>query len=252
MADEQFKGRVVCVTGGASGIGYACAATFARKGASVVLADLDEDAGRQAESGLREQGGDVVFSKVDVSQPEQVAIMVETAIQSFGRLDWAVNNAGIVGEQGPTGSYSLEGWRQVINVNLNSVFYSMRYEIPRMLENGGGSIVNMSSILGAVGFVGSPAYAAAKHGIVGLTQSAALEYAKLGIRVNAVGPGIIRTPLVEHNLDQESQVDTGAMHPIGRMGEPQEVANLVSFLCSDQASFITGAFYLIDGGYTAQ
>lgn len=252
MTDKEFEGKVAVVTGGALGIGYACAAKLAGSGAKVVLADLNEESGLRAVEEIQGEGGEVVFTRVDVGQPEQVAAMVETAIQHFGRLDIAVNNAGIGGEQAPTGSYSLEAWQQVININLNSVFYSMRYEIPRMLETGGGAIVNMSSILGSVGFANSAAYVAAKHGVNGLTQSAALEYAKLGIRVNAVGPGFIRTPMIENNLDEASQEAISALHPVGRMGEAQEVADLVAFLCSDKASFITGAYYLVDGGYTAQ
>jgi NAD(P)-dependent dehydrogenase (short-subunit alcohol dehydrogenase family) len=178
--------------------------------------------------------------------------MVDAAIQAFGRLDIAINNAGIGGESNPTGAYSIDGWRKVIDINLNSVFYCLRYEIPRMLESGGGAIVNMASILGAVGFANSPAYVAAKHGVVGLTKSAALEYAKQGIRINSVGPGFITTPLVAGGLDEATQAALSGLHALGRMGEPQEVANLVVFLCSDQASFLTGGYYLVDGGYTAQ
>lgn len=252
MTEWQFDGKVAIVTGGAVGIGYACAETLAGGGAKVVLADIDEESGRQAVSDLEAAGGEAVFVRADVGQPEAVEAMVEAAIDSYGRLDIAVNNAGIGGESAPTGSYSIEGWQKVININLNSVFYCMRYEIPRMLENGGGVIVNMASILGSVGIANSPAYVAAKHGIVGLTKSAALEYGTQGLRINSVGPGFIVTPLIENSLDQETQAALRSMHAMQRMGESEEVAALVAFLCSDEASFLTGGYYLVDGGYTAQ
>lgn len=252
MAERQFDGKVAIVTGGASGIGAACSATLARGGAKLVIADLNEAEGDRIVAEIKASGSDAIFTRTDVARPEDVEAMVDAAIQSFGRLDIAVNNAGIGGESNPTADYSIEGWRKVIDINLNSVFYCMRYEIPRMLESGGGAIVNMASILGTVGFATSPAYVAAKHGVVGLTKSAALEYAKQGIRINSVGPGFIITPLLAGALDEAAQTALSGMHAVGRMGEPQEVANLVVFLCSDQASFLTGGYYLADGGYTAQ
>lgn len=252
MSDQQFSGKVAIVTGGASGIGEACAMAFARGGAKVVVADLNNELGDRVVAAAKEAGGDAIFVRVDVGQPESVDQMVQATIAAFGRLDIAVNNAGIGGEQNPVGNYSVEGWRKVIDINLNGVFYCMRYEIPRMLEQGGGAIVNMASILGSVGFANSAAYVAAKHGVVGLTKSGALEYSKQGLRINSVGPGFIKTPLLEGTLDDQTQAYLSNLHAIGRMGESQEVANLVAFLCSDQASFLTGGYYLVDGGYTAQ
>jgi len=251
-ASFNFDGKVALVTGGASGIGEACVLTFARGGANVLIADLNAEPGEQTVAAAQQAGGNARFVRVDVADPASVAQMVDAAIQAFGRLDLAVNNAGIGGEAKPTGDYSLESWQKVIDVNLNGVFYCMRYEIPRMLEQGSGVIVNMASILGSVGFATAPAYVAAKHGVVGLTKAAALEYSRQGLRINAVGPGFIKTPLLAANLDEQAQTYLSGLHAIGRMGEAQEVADLVAYLCSEQASFLTGGYYLADGGYTAQ
>ena len=250
-ASGQFKNKVALVTGGASGIGEACALTFARRGAKVAVVDLNDELGEKTAAAARQAGAEAIYLRVDVSDPAAVEKMVADTVKAFGRVDIAVNNAGIGGETNPTGAYSIEGWRKVIDINLNGVFYCMRHEIPQMLMQGSGVIVNMTSILGTVGFANSAAYVAAKHGILGLTKTAALEYAKQGIRINSVGPGFIKTPLLD-SLDEKTRAYLSGLHAMGRMGEAQEVADLVAYLCSDQASFLTGGYYLVDGGYTAQ
>jgi len=252
LAPYDFTNKVAIVTGGGSGIGEACAHTIARLGANLVVADFDDANGRRVADAIRTAGGTASFVRVDVSDPTQVEEMVAQTVDIFGGLNVAVNNAGIGGAQAPTGEYPLDSWRQVMGVNLDGVFYGMRYEIPAMLESGGGSIVNMASILGSVGFANSLAYVAAKHGVLGLTKTAAIEYSAKGIRVNSVGPGFIRTPLLEANLDEPTLGAIASMHPIQRLGEAREVADLVAFLCSDEASFCTGGYYLVDGAYTAQ
>jgi NAD(P)-dependent dehydrogenase (short-subunit alcohol dehydrogenase family) len=177
---------------------------------------------------------------------------VEESIKTYGTLDIACNNAGIGGPIAPTGEYPIDGWNKVINTNLSGVFYGMHYQIPAMLKKGGGVIVNMASILGTVGTANSPAYVAAKHGVVGLTKSTALEYAQRNIRVNSVGPGYIMTPLLTNNLSDEVLKYVETLHPVKRLGKPEEVAELVLFLSSDKSSFITGSYYPVDGGYLAQ
>lgn len=252
MSAYDFNEKVAIVTGGGSGIGESCAKLLAEFGASVLVADLDEDGGNRVVNEIEGDGGTASFFSVDVSKPDQVEEMVSTAVDRHGGLHMAVNNAGIGGAQAPTGEYPLDSWRQVISVNLDGVFYGMRYQIPAMLDSGSGAIVNMASILGSVGFANSSAYVAAKHGVVGLTKAAALEYGASGIRINSVGPAFIRTPLLDANLDQETMDALSGMHPLQRLGDPVEVAELVAFLLSDEASFLTGAYYLADGGYTSQ
>ncbi|MEX2280040.1 MAG: 3-oxoacyl-ACP reductase FabG [Acidimicrobiia bacterium] len=252
MPTYDYENKVAIVTGGGSGIGEAVALTLAANGAKVVVADLDQAGGERVAKEVDAAGGIATFMLVDVSQAEQVEKMVRDTVELYGALHVAVNNAGIGGPQAPVGEYPLDGWKTVMGVNLDGVFYGMRYEIPAMLEAGGGAIINVASILGSVGFGNAPAYVAAKHGVVGLTKTAAIEYSALGIRVNSVGPGFIRTPLLDKNLDEATLDAVAGMHPIQRLGTAQEVADLVAFLGSDAASFCTGAYYLVDGAYTAQ
>jgi NAD(P)-dependent dehydrogenase (short-subunit alcohol dehydrogenase family) len=249
----NLTGGVALVTGAASGIGRSVALLYARAGARVGVSDIAEDEGAETVRLIEESGGEAVFVGADVSKPEQCEALVAEVVSRFGRLDFACNNAGVSGEANPTGEHSIEGWDRVIAVNLSSVFYCMRYEIPAMLETGGGAIVNMASILGTVGFATAPGYVAAKHGVVGLTRTAAIEYATQDIRVNAVAPAFISTPLISH-LEEEQATNQMlvSLHPIGRLGTADEVAELVIFLSSEQASFITGAYYPVDGGYLAR
>lgn len=246
---QLLKDKVSLVTGGGSGIGEAIAHSLADAGSTVVVADLSDVAAKTVATDI----GDRAYAEVaDVSDPESMRELIERVVRQHGRLDVAVNNAGISGATAPVGEYPIESWRQVMSVNLDGVFYSMRYEIPAMLDSGGGSIINMGSVLSSVGFGQAGAYVAAKHGLVGLTKSAAIEYSKDGIRVNAVGPGFIETPLLRQPESAEIVAGVAALHPIGRLGQPEEVANLVTFLASDDASFISGSYYTVDGAYTAQ
>ena len=244
-----LKNKVAIVTGGGSGIGCQIALKFAYEGASVIVSDLNEDGGLKTVSQIREHGGRANFLKSNTAIPADCENLVHEAVSRFGALHIAVNNAGIAGPSAPIGEYPLDGWEKVISINLSGVFYGMHYQIPTILKSGGGSIVNLSSILGQVGFANSPAYVAAKHGVVGLTQNAALEYSSKGIRINSVGPGFIKTPMVENALPPEAMSALVAMHPMGRLGEASEVAELVLWLCSDKASFVTGSYYPVDGGY---
>jgi NAD(P)-dependent dehydrogenase (short-subunit alcohol dehydrogenase family) len=244
------------VTGGASGIGRATALTFAREGAKLIIADMNAEGGQQTVHMITEKGGDATFVRVDVSQATAVEAMLRKTVETYGRLDCAHNNAGI-GARPRVLLHELseESWDRVLDINLKGVWLCMKYEIIQMLAQGGGTIVNTASIMGLVGsWSRSGAYNASKHGVVGLTKTAALEYAKSGIRVNAVCPGYIRTPLIEAALtsNPEMEAQIVARHPVGRMGRPEEIAEAVVWLCSDAASFVTGHTMTVDGGYVAQ
>ena len=247
----EFTGRTALVTGGASGIGRAVADRLAAGGASVVIADLNPDGAAGAAEEITAGGGRASAVRVDVTEPESVRDAVAFTTGTYGALHLAVNNAGIGGASALTGDYPLQEWRRVVDTNLTGVFLCLRYELPEILAAGGGSVVNMASILGTNGFPGSAASAAAKHGVVGLTKTAALEYADRGVRVNAVGPGFIDTPLLHRSesVDFEQLV---SLHPVGRLGTAAEVAELTAFLLSERASFVDGGYHLVDGAYSAR
>jgi len=216
-----------------------------------VVSDISEANGEAVVDEIKKKGGEAFFIKADTSKPEEHKTLVEQTIKQYGSLDIAVNNAGIGGPFGLTGEYPIEGWQKVMDINLSGVFYGLRYQIPAMLKKG-GSIVNIASILGSAGAKMSPAYVATKHGVVGLTRAAALEYADKKIRINSVGPGYIKTPLVMNSLDKSALDALVGLHPIGRLGEAEEIAELILWLASPKSSFVTGAYYPADGGYLAQ
>lgn len=252
--DYKLKGKVVFITGASTGIGRATAMQFAKSQASVVIADINMDAGPQTANLIKEQGGIAEFMKCDVSKESEVKAAIEKTVKIFGGIDYAFNNAGIEGEQGLTAGGTSDNWNKVLQTNLSGVYFCMKYEIPEMLKRGSGSIVNCASIAGLIGFPGISAYTAAKHGVVGLTKAAALEYAKQKIRVNAVCPGVIQTPMIDRFVHGEAQAlqQLSAGEPVGRLGQPEEISEAVLWLCSEASSFVTGHSLAVDGGWVAQ
>jgi NAD(P)-dependent dehydrogenase (short-subunit alcohol dehydrogenase family) len=249
---KTLEDKVAIVTGAGSGIGKAIALLYAKEGASIVVSDIDEKGGTDTVASIKALGGKAIFLNADTSKADDSKKLVQAAIREFGGLHIAVNNAGIGGPLKPVGEYPIDGWEKVISINLSGVFYGLRYQIPAIISSGGGSIVNMASILGKVGTKFAAAYVAAKHGVIGLTETAALEYADQKLRINAVGPGYITTPLLTKSLDEKAMKGLESLHPIGRLGTSEEVAELCLWLNSDKASFVTGSYYNIDGGYLAQ
>lgn len=250
----DFSGKVAFVTGGASGIGRATALAFAEAGAWVAIADINDDGGLQTAHMIQESGGEAVYFKCDFGNVAATEHVVHSVVKQMGRIDCAFNNAGIEGESASTADCTVENWHRTIDINLRGTWLCMKHEIHTMLKQGGGTIVNCSSVAGLVGFAQSPAYVASKHGMIGLTKTAALEYAKQNIRVNAVCPGIIQTPMIDRatNKNEALKVQLIAAEPIGRMGTPEEVAAAVLWLSSGQSTFVTGQALAVDGGWVAQ
>ncbi len=250
--EKTFEGTVAFVTGGSVGIGRATALAFANRGARVAIADVQD--GSETVERVREAGSEALYVPCDVADEASVKKAVEHTVKTFGRLDAAFNNAGVEGHSAPTHECTVDNWDRTLAVNLRGIWLCMKYELPHMLRQGKGAIVNCASIAGLVGFPGLPAYVASKHGVVGLSKTAALEYAKQGIRVNVVCPGVIKTSMIDRFTGKDKAVEQGFadMEPVGRLGQPGEVAEAVVWLCSDRASFVTGDALAVDGGWIAQ
>ncbi|AMN47774.1 hypothetical protein ACG33_11830 [Steroidobacter denitrificans] len=251
---NMLKDKVVLVTGGASGIGAVAANAFAREGAAVVLADIQLEAGAKIAESICDAGGKALFVKADVTLEADVKDMVTTTVKTFGRLDCAFNNAGVESTPGDTVQCTNENWDRTININLRGIWWCMKYEIPEMIKTGGGAIVNSSSIAGMIAFPGLPAYVASKHGVIGLSKNAALEFATQNIRVNALCPGVIHTAMIDRLTHGEEQAERAMAEgaPMGRMGTPEEIARTALWLCSDESSFVTGHALVADGGWVAR
>jgi NAD(P)-dependent dehydrogenase (short-subunit alcohol dehydrogenase family) len=249
-----IRNSVAIVTGASSGIGRAAAMRFAAEGANVVAADVDADGGAATVDTIHEDGGEATFVETDVSDRDDVEAMIATAVERYGGLDFAFNNAGIEGRNDSLVDQSDDDWERIVDVNLKGVFLGLQAQIPAMMDDGGGAIVNTSSIAGVVGFQGVSPYVASKHGVIGVTKTAALEYARDGVRVNAISPGVIETPMVERASTANPEMIEGVSEatPMGRIGEPEEIGDAAVWLCSADASFVTGETLVIDGGYVSQ
>ncbi len=250
----EFDGKIVLITGGGAGIGRATALAFAQEGAKVVIGNRNRERGEETVSLIRDNGGEASFLQTDVSSEEDVRALAEHTVSTYGRLDVAFNNAGVEGVMAPVADQTVENYHYIMDINVKGVWLSMKYQIRQMLKTGGGAIVNNSSVAGLIGARGIGIYCASKHAVMGLTKSAALEYSAQGIRINTVNPAVIDTSMADRLADGFGATtdDMHAMHPIGRMGEADEVANAVLWMCSDKASFVTGTGLCVDGGYTAQ
>lgn len=250
---KLLDGKTALVTGAGSGFGKAMSLLYAEEGAKIIVSDISIENGEETVHEIKQKGGEAIFIEADVSRPEDNERIVKEATKAFGSLDIAFNNAGIGGASALIGDYPIEDWDRIIKINLSSVFYGMHYQIPQMLKNGGGVIVNMASILGQVGFAGAAGYVAAKHGVVGLTKNVALEYGTRGIRANSVGPGFVDTNLTSKLTHDKEKYDFLVYkHPMGRLGKVDEVVDLVLWLSSPRSSFCNGGFYAVDGGYLAK
>ena len=252
---DAFAKKVALVTGATSGIGRAAALAFAREGARVVVSGRREKEGHETAALIRQAGGESRFVRTDVTHENDVAALVHHTVSTYGQLDVAVNNAGVEDTPASIHEQTVENYHRIMSANVLGVFLALKHEIPAMLKNGGGAIVNTASVAGLIGFPGAGIYVASKHAVLGLTKSAALEYATQGIRVNAVSPGAIETPMFDRfteGLGAEGRRQIMVLHPMGRTGRPEEIAEAMLWLCSDQASFVTGQSLAVDGGWTAQ